>query len=507
MFPRHLNSEITDEEIKSKVFAISADHNVVVIVPSTERAKYWDPSGALTINKQNIESEIASLNSSHVGLKVLVNRYDGIDLPDDACRMLVIDGLPPIKNAKEKYITSIDSESNILKKEQIQRIEQGMGRGVRSNNDSCCVVLMGNALSDVLLRTNGISFFSNATKEQYNLSKELWGLLKEQNPKPSVDDVFSLASYSLDRNVDWIQKSKERLSTIRYTSIPSFDEVIVSLRSAYEKAINSQTYDAVRAVDVAINKQESNSTKGYLLQVKAKYVNLYDKSKSQQILLSGKGLNHSILSPMEGIRYDKTINNTEQARSICNYLKSMSISRNDFLIYIDGILSNAVFSPDSVQFEIAIRDIGKALGFISTLPDQETNGRGPDNLWAIGNNNYLVIECKSGAVSDTISKDYCNQLDGSMRWFNEVYGSRFSAVPVIIHPSTIIDKQATPVSDMRVINQAKLEYLKKQVHDWAVALSQDNNWENETNIADLLIHYKLRNIDIVNNFTCLPNRI
>lgn len=32
----------------------------------------------------------------------------------------------------------MDSSSNILRREQIQRIEQGMGRGVRSNSDSCC---------------------------------------------------------------------------------------------------------------------------------------------------------------------------------------------------------------------------------------------------------------------------------------------------------------------------------------------------------------------------------
>ena len=61
-----------------------------------------------------------------------------------------------------------------------------MGRGVRSNGDSCCIVLMGDNLADVLLRNNGIEFFSNATREQYNLSKELWGLLKQQNPKPNV---------------------------------------------------------------------------------------------------------------------------------------------------------------------------------------------------------------------------------------------------------------------------------------------------------------------------------
>ena len=31
---------------------------------------------------------------AHVGLVVLINKYDGIDLPDDACRVLVIEGLP-----------------------------------------------------------------------------------------------------------------------------------------------------------------------------------------------------------------------------------------------------------------------------------------------------------------------------------------------------------------------------------------------------------------------------
>lgn len=128
--------------------------------------------------------------------------------------MLVIDGLPPLRNEKDKYIQRVDPSSNILRREQIQRIEQGMGRGVRSNSDSCCIVLMGDNLADVLLRNNGTSFFSNATKEQYNLSKDLWDLLKQENPKPTVDDVFELANFSLNREVEWIQKSKERLSAV-----------------------------------------------------------------------------------------------------------------------------------------------------------------------------------------------------------------------------------------------------------------------------------------------------
>ena len=87
--------------------------------------------------------------------------------------MLVIDGLPPLNSIKDRYIQSIAPQSTILLREQVQRIEQGMGRGVRSNDDECCIVLMGDELSDVLSRNRGIDFFSVATQSQYNLSKEL----------------------------------------------------------------------------------------------------------------------------------------------------------------------------------------------------------------------------------------------------------------------------------------------------------------------------------------------
>ena len=320
LFPRHLNSEITNDDIRNKVFSIAQTHNVVVIVPSFDRAKYWDSDGKRTITKDNIERAVAALKKKHVGLFVFVNRYDGVDLPDDACRMLVIDGLPPLRNEKDKYIQSVDSSSNILRREQIQRIEQGMGRGVRSNSDSCCIVLMGDNLADVLLRNNGTSFFSNATKEQYNLSKDLWDLLKQENPKPTVDDVFELADFSLNREVEWIQKSKERLSAIQYATEPQFDKNALALREAYDLTMSLQWQEAIDILDESINNEIQITTKGYLLQIKAKLTNFIDRSKAQQILLSGRTMNMSILAPISGIRYDKTINNIEQAKAICEYI-------------------------------------------------------------------------------------------------------------------------------------------------------------------------------------------
>ena len=500
LFPRHLNNKITDEEIKNKVLSIAANYNVVVLVPSNERAKFWDLQGDKTVKKNNIEEAVASLKNKHVGLLVFVNRYDGIDLPDDACRMLVIDGLPPLRNEKDKYIQSIDSCSTILIREQIQRIEQGMGRGVRSNSDSCCVVLMGDKLADVLVRNKGAIFFSNATREQYDLSKDLWDLLKQQNPEPNVDDVFELADYSLSRELEWIQKSKERLSIVMYTTELQFDNNILALRNAYDLSMKLQWQNAIAALDGAINCEEKNSTKGYLLQIKAKLTNFFDRAKAQEILLAARAFNMGTLAPLSGISYGKAINSVAQSKAICDYIKKHNILQNNYVIYINAVTASLAFSSEANEFESSLQSIGEIIGFISTRPEKETCGKGPDNLWAIGNNKYLVIECKNASSTETISKDYCNQLGGSVRWFDKTYGDLYSAIPVMVHKSIIIDKQATAVANMRIITLAKLELLKEAINNFAIAISQNDNWLDEKKINSLLSQYKLRSNDIINNY-------
>jgi len=501
LFPKHLNNKIKDDDIREKIIILSKEYNTTVIVPSFDRAKYWDPTGLRTINSENIHSFISAMKNGHVGLVVLVNRYDGIDLPDTACELLVIDGLPPLNSEKDKYIHSIDPSCSILKRQQIQRIEQGMGRGVRSNNDSCCIVLMGDELSDVLLRQNGVSFFSSATKEQYYLSKDLWDLLREDVSIPTVDDIFDLAEYSLNRVDEWIQKSKERLSSIKYSNTPQFDNNAIALREAYNFSMILQYQRAIEALDKAINSEHEKTTKGFLMQVKAKYFNLIDQSQAQQVLLSAKSYNLCVISPINGIRYEKRISNTTQSKSIIGYIANSRLDQNNYLILVDSIISNLVFSSISDTFEKALQNIGEIIGFISTRPDKETNGQGPDNLWSIGNNSYLVIECKNESCSTTISKDYCNQLSGSMRWFSQVYGDLFNATPIMVHNSKVIDIQATAEKKMRIITPEKLEELKTSVKQFADAIVQDTNWQDETKITRLLKYYKLDYTSIITNYS------
>ena len=83
LLPQVINPKITDDQIKEFCKLISEDVNVVVIVPSDERAKYWKDQANLTLNKDNLYEGVTRLKKEKVGITILVNRYDGVDLPKD----------------------------------------------------------------------------------------------------------------------------------------------------------------------------------------------------------------------------------------------------------------------------------------------------------------------------------------------------------------------------------------------------------------------------------------
>ena len=374
LFPQHLNSLIDDTQIRDKVLSIAQQYNVVVIVPSHERGKFWDDAQTRIVDKTQIENIVNAMKRQHVGLTVFVNRYDGIDLPGDACRLLVIDGLPPLRTEYDKYVHSIDFTSTLLLREQIQKIEQGMGRGVRSSSDSCCIVLMGNKLADVLLRNNGVAWFSNTTAEQYKLSEDMWDLLKKETPSPSVDDIFQLADYSLKRQTGWQEISKERLSAVNYASEPNIDAVTLSLRVAFDKGYCGEWKKAIESIDEILRDEGMDeSSKGYLLQVKADYMNFIDPIQAQQILMSAHKRNHATLVPIDGIRYEKQINNSNQSVRLKEYISSCQ-NTNEYILHVNAVLDDLSFCPHSDgrdtadDFECAFRELGAILGFLSSRP-------------------------------------------------------------------------------------------------------------------------------------------
>ena len=262
-----------------------------------------------------------------------------------------------------------------------------------------------------------------------------------------------------------------------------------------------QWIDAAETIKMVKDKEDDKRTKGYLCQIQAEYTNKTDPVLAQEILTVGKNLSAAILSPIRGIQYKRTINTIPQAQAISTNISARKLGLNELLVYIDGILSNLCMESEYEKFEEALNQVGVSLGFVCSRPDKETGGYGPDNLWAIDSSKYLVIECKTEATTQTIKKDYCNQLSGSVHWFKENYVYPNECIPIIVHPSKFVDIVASPNENMRVMTEKELTFFRKNLRDFYSTLCHNGNINDINKINELLHIYKLRKDDIVNMYT------
>lgn len=83
---------------------------------------------------------------SEKAVAILAGRFDGIDFPNDDCRLLCLDGLPKAANAQERFLVSKMGASAILNERMQTRILQAAGRCTRALQDRSAVVVTGDEL-------------------------------------------------------------------------------------------------------------------------------------------------------------------------------------------------------------------------------------------------------------------------------------------------------------------------------------------------------------------------
>lgn len=498
IMPQVMNRNITNDEIKQQLLNFSNSCNVVIIVPSKKRAEYWSDISNLELTIENLKDGVEKLKSGHVGIAVLINKYDGVDLPDEACSILVIDGLPPMNNVYDQFEKNANPKSSRLKCERIQKLEQGMGRGVRSNSDSCAVILMGRDIAEIVYANNGLNYFSKATKKQLEVSD----LLCNQIDTPNATNILSMCNYSIDKNEEWIAASKATLSSIEYDSKPHFNNYQVALRKAFDLAERSQYDKAIDTIEQEINDAENKELKGLLLQYKAELQNFVNQEESQETLLAANCYNRMLINPIKGIVPEKyAAKIAEQGRAIYNYITENEFTTNGFLIKVDGVLGDLCFnSVSSKKFEAAIKELGFILGLNSTRPEEEF-GSGPDNLWQLDNQQFVVIECKNEATTEFIPKKDCNQLNGSINWLNLQYHGINECYPIMIHHSVIFSHDCSPETRTRIIDEESLNKLKMEVKNFASSIAGKFSFSDVMAITASLKKHKLIGSMIIDNYS------
>ncbi|MEV7037605.1 hypothetical protein [Amycolatopsis sp. NPDC051061] len=185
----------------------------------------------------DLEAGVAELRAGHVGLVVLVNKYDGIDLPGTACEMLVIDGIPRPMSAADRREAAALIDSPTRRARDAQRIEQGMGRGVRDVQDHCAVLLLSAGLAIAVHDNAWLDQFSPATRAQLVLSRDVAIQLYGQG----VDGVRSALSVCLDRHPEWVQRSRLALASVRYRNVGAVRPEAIAAREAFDLAVAGQT--------------------------------------------------------------------------------------------------------------------------------------------------------------------------------------------------------------------------------------------------------------------------
>ncbi|MHC1472876.1 hypothetical protein ACYJ51_29350, partial [Klebsiella pneumoniae] len=87
---------------------------------------------------------------------------------------------------------------------QVQRIEQGMGRGVRSSDDHCVVLLLGGRLTQRLHQPEAETMFSSATRAQIDLGKSVAEQLRGQ----SLEKLEEIMDLCLAQDDNWVQAGR-----------------------------------------------------------------------------------------------------------------------------------------------------------------------------------------------------------------------------------------------------------------------------------------------------------
>lgn len=514
--PVELNPNLDDEAVRelAKNFSIgdrdgdgipeTRPINVVVLVPSTAKANQWRHLADRVHYVRDLEHGVTELVAQHVGLVVLVNKYDGIDLPGGACELLVIDGIPrPLDAAERREASSlVDSPSRRMR--DVQRIEQGIGRGVRDVNDHCAVLLMGAGLGMAVHDNAWLELFSPATRAQLKLSRDI----AVQLQGAGLDGVRTALSVCLDRAPQWIERSKLAVASVRYNSTGAVRPDAVATRDAFDLAVAGQHSQAANRLQTAIDSITDPALRGWMREQKATYLHFVDPATAQQQLGAAVRENPAVLRPAVGVDVRQARAAAVQGRAAAEYLAATYTDSTGLVLGLRAVLDDIVWDNDRTDdAEAAWEKLGVHLGFDSMRPER-LYGTGPDNLWALSATQHAVIELKTGVELDClgIAKKDADQLGGSVRW-NENTNSGVTNVPVMLHPVDVLDDKAILVRGMRVITPGKLAELKTAVGSFATALAQGGGlWSSEQAVAQQLAHHRLTGDRIITTYSTVARR-
>lgn len=392
---------------------------------------------------------------------VVANRYDGIDLVGDECRLLVVHGLPRAMNAQERFLITRIGASSLYTDRVLTRVVQAVGRCTRSPTDYAAVIILGEELNRFLL----------TRENQQMLHPELQGEIQfgiEQSKETTVENVLENMRFFFGQTKEW-QEADQTIVTHRMQAHQNPIEGVQNLQASvshelsYQYAMWGENYpealEAARRVLTELTDQRFRGYRAYWNYAAGSAAWLAYESGvagmdalAREYFTNAARANSSIrwlaqlgrLGLGDGASEefdDKLMTVVERLEVRLSELGTTN--NNRFESRIKSIL-DGVGSSDSKQFEEGQRLLGELLGYDAHNSEGDAD---PDPWWIANDDWCLVFEDHTPDNEDgTIGAQKVRQAASHPDWIRARLSLARNAkiVSVLVTPRTCIAQGALP---------------------------------------------------------------
>ena len=479
---------------------------VVVIVPSKRTAdRRWSKFGTI-VTSDDVQIELEKRVRGNATLpSVFVNRYDGMDLKGDSCRILVLDELPSEIGDYDRYLSTMTSGGETRSAIIASRIEQGIGRSSRGSGDYSLIFLIGKSLTSWINVEKNRELLTISTKTQLEIGREISDNLK------SEEELVETGRKCLERKKDWIEFHNSALieaiqdaqqEEIEWPILQAdlerkFHELIRD--GEYSKAFSSIKDDPPWRANL------DNYALGWLKQLAARAAYFGNELEQAKILQTeAYKLNRGLMRPASLDSYWGLVPPLSQCKSLFEKMAELHTA-SGIISDFDSFSSNLNMSSQTAnQFEEAIKKLGQFLGFAAERPDHDFH-KGPDVLWISQEKIGFVIEVKNDKdVQTPFNKKDNGQMLDSIEWFKQNYPG-FKHIPLVIGHNNIVTANSSVSPSLRFITPKELDSIVSALREVLTKMVRYYSSGDKTACDGLIQKFHLDYAGFIDYFTRTPN--
>ncbi len=455
---------------------LSQKHKLLVAVPSYTQAKLWE-SLAAPPNVKTFSEELEIFRVSSGGAFVLVNRVDGIDLPHDTCRLMLLDGIPRSEGLLERYQFEYLQMKTFASSRIANRLVQLFGRINRGRSDYGAFLIAGRELNIWLANDKNVALLPRLLRQQIFLGRNVQNGMNIKTIE-AVSGLIDSVILSKPRDQGWLNYYSQFINAQdvnddqneRARLVEERNLAAAKAEALYARAVWQRNYSAARIVldevvaDTARADEKLAGWHNLWIGAAYAYEGLSDEAFVYFVRARGQlGLNLAVpVGPSVG---EATFPKATR-RVVANALMLTNLGRESFNKQI-ATLNKQLIPLDGgtpAQMEEAARLLGQTLGFTSTRPDNE-DGTGPDVFWKdVEAQLALGVELKTDKNDgSSYSKADIGQALDHLSWIDANLEGCTSLGCVLVGPAVGHMDQANPTKNLYHVETKVMSMLKERI--------------------------------------------